>query len=790
MKIGNRELEFPAIVELNFAHLIDGIKKQEKKSNGLQSKYYAEVAKVIDENPWLSENISRKKYNDNKALIKELIEVMFPSVLGLNELKMFTMPWDFRPLHQTERMKAVHDAAGKGFDLNFSDLDDDMLYIAACTYVLAKKYNMIIPYSRPYVFDIPNKNTGKTISYRMTINGDYMDLESTDKSIEITQEMFHELIDNYNNIELWKKYFPKDSWIFKGFLLISLVDVNNDTIISRITNSLLSTDKSGFLALQSYISEFLDKEILLSFVGLKGDQFMQAKNKDLNSLLMGDADIATCGEVLCSYSYQELIINQNPIAVPDVDSFAKKSDSPIAQNLHKTGVKSYYATPITYDGVSMGIMELGSMEKGVLNSTISFKIQEIIPIISMAAKRYDEEMNNRIEAIIQEECTSIHPSVKWRFEMEAMKHIDAIEDGHSEHHFDDLVFSDVFPLYGQLDIRSSSTIRNEAIKSDLLTQLLAAKEILLKAKKIKNLPIYSELIFILDSFKIELKDGMISSSEQSILRFLNKELGPILKELASQNPKLKKAFDHYESLLHPDFRFVYDERKAFDDSVNMINRTLAQFIDDKQHEAQEMFPHYFERYKTDGLEFNMYIGESISPNQGFHSMMVKNLRLWQLIVMVEMERKNKEVQQKCKKPLEVASLILAFNNSLSIQFRMDEKRFDVEGAYNARYEIIKKRIDKAHIKGTTERITEPGKMVVVYSGLDEETEYKRFFTFLAAKGYVKKEDFEIVQLEDLQGVSGLKAIRASVVYSEDENKGDIGLDEIMAEIEEQNKSKA
>ncbi len=32
---------------------------------------------------------------------------------------------------------------------------------------------------------------------------------------------------------------------------------------------------------------------------------------------------------------------------------------------------------------------------------------------------------------------------------------------------------------------------------------------------------------------------------------------------------------------------------------------------------------------------------------------------------------------------------------------MDEKRFDVDGAYNARYEIVKKRIDKAYVKEAT-----------------------------------------------------------------------------------------
>ena len=46
-------------------------------------------------------------------------------------------------------------------------------------------------------------------------------------------------------------------------------------------------------------------------------------------------------------------------------------------------------------------------------------------------------------------------------------------------------------------------------------------------------------------------------------------------------------------------------------------------------------------------------------------------------------------------PLETTHLILVHHAPLSIRFRFDEKRFDVDGAYNVRYEIVKKRIDKA-----------------------------------------------------------------------------------------------
>ena len=151
-----------------------------------------------------------------------------------------------------------------------------------------------------------------------------------------------------------------------------------------------------------------------------------------------------------------------------------------------------------------------------------------------------------------------------------------------------------------------------------------------------------------------------------------------------------------------------------------------------------MFPHYFERFKTDGVDFNMYIGESISPQNGYSRLMFKNLRLWQLMVMVEMEWQFQTLRKTSKKKLNIASLILAHRAPLAIHFRLDEKQFDVDGAYNARYEIIKKRIDKAHVKGTSQRITQVGSIVIVYTNDEDEAEYLRFIEFLQSKNYFVK----------------------------------------------------
>jgi hypothetical protein len=102
-----------------------------------------------------------------------------------------------------------------------------------------------------------------------------------------------------------------------------------------------------------------------------------------------------------------------------------------------------------------------------------------------------------------------------------------------------------------------------------------------------------------------------------------------------------------------------------------------------------------------------------------------------------------------------------YNEKIDIRFRMDEKRFDVDGAYNSYYEIIKKRLDKAHVKDSTDRITCPGKITIVYFGMENReniwitsTNYKRkAFSGTTSNSW---------KVEDLQGITGLLALRVSL----------------------------
>ena len=589
----------------------------------------------------------------------------------------------------------------------------------------------------------------------------------------MTQEDVDELLENYNNVDLWKEKIPPGSFIAKGFTISNMFDVTAEHSISDIKSSLIANGRdkgSDFMEslTETFRSFFRLKNLRAGFVRYdQNDNVLQSVGAyGMESVLLGDNETAVCEEILCPDSYKAVLKDNIYYAVSDVDKYFNISGGiqPF-KNLKEAGIKSALLAPIADKDNLLGVLELYSTAKNELNSVNATKLDDIMPYIVSAVLRSKIEEENRVDAIIQQECTSVHPSVYWRFEEEAKLFIKDEVRG-LQPSFKEIVFKDVHPLFGQIDIKNSSQARNNAIQTDLIIQLSRIKSILAQVLKSKKLPIYEELIYRVDNHIDDIKDMLSTNSEQAIFNFVQEEIAPVFNHLKSLGPKIKKAVLAYEAKIDMGTDSYYDHRRNYDESVMKINKKLAKVIDLRQLQAQKMFPHYFERYKTDGVEHNMYIGDSIVPDDSFAQIYIKNLRLWQLQVMCEMENVHYNLKSTLDIPLDVASLILVYNTSLSIRFRLDEKRFDVDGTYNARYEIIKKRIDKSFVKGSDERLTQPGKLVIVYSQKSDELEYLRYIKFLRSKGYFAGK-VDIVELVGLQGVSGLKAIRADILYTND-----------------------
>ncbi|MFC7669423.1 hypothetical protein ACFQT0_20195 [Hymenobacter humi] len=258
-----------------------------------------------------------------------------------------------------------------------------------------------------------------------------------------------------------------------------------------------------------------------------------------------------------------------------------------------------------------------------------------------------------------------------------------------------------------------------------------------------------------------LREGMLTGDEANIYDSLSREVEPLFEYLAKHTPELQPVIGKYWDNIDPKLGILYKRRKDFEISVTTLNDAVSDFLDDEEEKAQHMFPHYFQRYKTDGVEYNIYVGAALVENKPFDLVFLKNLRLWQLLTMVEITRRTAALKESLPVPLETTQLILIHGQSLSIRFRQDERQFDVDGAYNIRYEIIKKRIDKATVLGTGERLTQPGTIALVYAQSREAVEYYEYIDYLQDRGLLE-DTVEELELEELQGVKGLLALRVQV----------------------------
>ena len=723
------------------------------------------------------------KYKDQIDLA---LDVLFPEILTNNEIKAASIPFSFTTFKISNRFKNIINNSGDDYHFSIRNFHDNELYIHGCVMILAYCYGYNIDLKRPFFYDIPDVNTGVTKHYRVALNGDFADIIPTENAPKITEEDFRLLLDNFNNIDVWKEKFPPNSYIYKGFGIMNLFDVTQDETLSSLSNSLLRQDHNLIGDLRKYLREFYSiKDLKLGFsifdaVNIK---LCETNIKKSDSLILEGKTVVNCKDYFCDGIMNNVFIKHEIVTISDVEKYGKSTNqNSFYKDLKSKGIQSIILIPIkATENNDLALLEIASPRPYELNSINQNKLKDIIPIFEAAVKRNSEEHQNILEATIQEHYTSIHPTVKWRFYQAAENYYGDKFKGIESPKLDDIVFDNVFPLYGQADIKGSSIARNDAIKNDLSVQLNLASNVLNNACEVEEIPIYDELMFRVEEYLIDVKKGLHAGDEIAILDFLKRDIYPVFNHIKGINSELEKSVDIYMDRLDDNLHVVYEQRKAYEESVTILNEKLADFIDKKQEEAQAMFPHYFERYKTDGVEYNMYIGQSLVQNKEYNSLYLYNMRLWQLQLMYEMENLAFQLKGTLDHELEIASLILVHSNSLAIKFRMDEKQFDVDGAYNIRYEIIKKRIDKANIKGTTERLTTPGKIAIVYSQDKDAREYKKYIKYLQSKNYLGK--LEYLELEDLQGVSGLKALRVEVLYKEQFNeKTTITIDQLIEDI--------
>src|SRR6185312_9813148 len=212
--------------------------------------------------------------------------------------------------------------------------------------------------------------------------------------------------------------------------------------------------------------------------------------------------------------------------------------------------------------------------------------------------------------------------------------------------------------------------------------LRLAKAVIQAARTARSLPALDELEYRIDKRTAQIERSLSSSDEIGIVTFLRAEVEGLLDHLGSFGVAVRERVAAYRSALDPRLGAVYDRRRLFEESVTAIAESISSYLDLEAQAAQGIFPHYFEKQKTDGVDHQIFVGASLVEDDHFDLLYLKSLRLWQLMVVCGIAARAEQLGGRLAVPLRTTHLILAHHTPLSISFRFDEKRFDVEGAYD------------------------------------------------------------------------------------------------------------
>lgn len=751
-------LDTPFVVKLSFDKYIESIEKAPTES---QKALLDEVALHPELRTGITELAGIEPHLE---LLSRLLADFFPKGLTHNEIKALSIPYTNNIFNHTERFKAILAAAGDSFKMDIRGFDEHQFYVFSCCLVLNQYYGTQLDFGKPLFYDIPMQN-GVAKHYRIMYNGDYLEVEPNPNAAKLSPEDIDLLINNFDDLELWKEKFPSKSWTLKGFALMTLFDATTENAVSIFKEKLLKLHANDFqTSIESIFQSIYrtsDLQVGITLYHPEEHTFgITTLGQPIKSFILPDVQQRADQEVLCPDSYRRLVTEKLSYVVSDVARLQEYDpENGLLNRLLAQDVKSFILAPIVRNEVLLGVLEVVSPRAKDFNSINVNKLGEVIPFLTDTIERLISELRNRVQVVIQEKFTTIHPSVYWKFRAEAQRLIYNRQLGLGSG-ITEIIFPEVYPLYGQIDIKGSSEARNQSIQEDFSTQLNSISGILEQIEL--HGAFENKEKETVNTFLKALTLPLQASTEQQISNYIETRIHPLFHEV--KHPVPGALIDDYFRCTDEKTGSFHISRRRYENTVSIINDEVAKILDQEQLRAQEIFPHYYERFKTDGVEHNLYIGASISPKRNFDDGKLHELRLWQLRTLVKMEIAHHRLKPHLPYPLAVTTLLLSYHSAITIRFRMDEKRFDVDGSYNARFEIAKKRIDKANIKNTAERITEADKVTIVYTNDTEYEEYLSHIETLRTENLLAAET-ENLEVEDLVGLSGLKAIRVRIIHS-------------------------
>ncbi len=638
-------------------------------------------------------------------------------------------------------------------------------------FILEKLYGVNSLQKREWIQSFINPETGLYQYFRVNVDRRFVEVHIKGELPRLEDITVQLRADPDHDLSILEEMLPLDLFEGKGFTLLTFTDVTPQHALEQISK--LMTPQEPDTKQASVTFEHMNR-LLQTIVGNAHYQFGLLPFPRINNRpavlyerhpfsLIGKACMhaAIPREQFISFA-NHFLKWPRTLMYP---AFDKKQSLPLAirKAFEAYGIGYYSLFPIYHQKQVVGILEVctfGTEEP--LNILHLGRLRPTFALLGQFLHAILTKFNEKIDYVIKDKFTNIQSSVQWRFNEVAWHFLRNNFMGARDEAIEKISFKDMYPLYGAVDVRNSTVEQNRALQADLQLQL---KLLVNTLQSVSSDKYQAQIQFVIQSCWQwrQLFSGSHSTEEEIRLHeFLKSVVHPLLHQLSQISPAIAEKIQHYWDSIDEQTGFAFENRRQLEASMQLINNTLNRYFDEAKESLQAIYPSYFEKCRTDGIEYDIYIGQALAPKIPFRTQYLEQLRFWQVKSMAAIAQLTHGLLPQMARPLQTTQLLFVYPQTIDINFRQDERRFDVEGSYNIRYHIVKKRIDKIHIRHQMERLTQPDKIAIVYFHDKDAQEYSRYIHDLQVQN-ILLDDLEYLDLEELHGVSGLKALRVGVV---------------------------
>jgi len=524
----------------------------------------------------------------HQQLVDLMMSAMFPPGFWEQEYGAALFPFQLRAFYATSLFRRTlmnDDGTLRG------RVNGDEQRLGAAKLLLAyelifeRTYGIDLGIEIPVVFTSEDPATTLERHFRLDFDWRFVDVKLDGPAPKLTEAMRRHLESGNVELDQLRDIVPPERVTLRGFMTLKAVDVTDQEVLSSLKRDLIDKESivssARFESLQAKLRTLFRRPGLqLGLAAVEGDRVLvlnDATSHD-HACIFADSAHHKTSEFTGSL-YERAVIQNRPVIIGDLAAWPDRTRW--EEELVAAGARTFVCAPLHYQDRVIGTFELTSPRPGDLNATHLPKLEEVLPLFSMAVQRSVEELEARVQAMIKEKCTAIHPVVEWRFRKAVFNTIErkseSVPDAAAE--MEPIVFENVYPLYGLADIRGASVQRGVAIQADLLTQLGLAADVLRAAGEARSLPALDELRYRVDKRIAQVQRNLNSGDEIGIVAFLRANVESLFDQLGKFGTDVIARIKLYRSALDARLGVVYRRRQLFEESVNRIAEAISAYLD-------------------------------------------------------------------------------------------------------------------------------------------------------------------------------------------------------------------